>query len=325
MNLNTKYRPSRFEDVVGQEDTISILKDEIKTNTLNSSYLFVGGSGQGKTSLARIFANEIDGQMIEIDAGSNSTAESMRNLLDSTKIKPINKQMWVIILDEVQCLSSMAWSVLLKSLEVFATHRIFILCTTEENKIPKTIYNRSEVCYFNKISKEDIIERLRYIYLQEHLAPSTPAEESLRMIATIAQGSVRQAVTYLDKIRTKEITVENIRKYLCAGTYDTYFNLLFAILDKNYEEIVKIIDSVDDIERFVAEFFSFILDCQLYIKTKRTDIPHEFMDDLKQIREEDYKTISAIMKELYNLQFLGRHNPILRELFIGMCYIILGG
>ena len=321
MNLNIKYRPKEFDDVIGQENIIKSLQNDITSNNISPAYLFVGNSGIGKTTMAKIFAKKINGETIEIDAASNNSVESIRSLIKLTETKPICKNYYVIILDECHSLSSSAWQPLLSVLEN-PGYRKFIFCTTEVQKVPKTIYNRCIVHNFINVSESLIVVRLKDICDKENIKHSNMS--SLILIAQLAQGSVRQAITFLETVKD-DMYIDNVKKMLCVGTYDNYFNILFSIIDKNYKGLVKNVDKIENINSFVAGFFTFILDVNIYEKTKDIDllhIPMVYKEELDSLSSIDFAITKTVLDKLYDLQFLGKQSPILKQLFLGMCYII---
>ena len=144
MDLANKYRPQKLDDVVGQSAITKVLKNELKNNKLRQQYLFVGNTGSGKTTTARILAKAVNGQVFEIDAASHSGVEDIRALIETITIRPMGVDHTVVILDEVHGLSNKAVQTLLLTLEKPPKHVIFILCTTEADKVPDTIKNRCE-------------------------------------------------------------------------------------------------------------------------------------------------------------------------------------
>ena len=171
-SLAIKYRPQTFEDVTEQANIVSILKHQLSTNTVKNAYLFCGGAGTGKTTCARIFAKDINngvGSPIELDAASNNSVEDIREIITRAKTASIESEYKVFILDEVHMLSNSAWNAMLKLLEEPPIKSIFIMCTTDPQKIPKTILSRVQRYNFQRISIGGIVKRLRYIIEQENL------------------------------------------------------------------------------------------------------------------------------------------------------------
>lgn len=323
MSLATKYRPTDFKDLVGQEKVTTILINELKTHTTKQAYLFVGGSGEGKTSSARILANALDSNIIEIDVASNNSAEAMRILVDSVRTRPISYKYTVVILDEFHTISQQASQVLLKIIEQPPKHLIFILCTTEGNKVPQTIYNRCEIFEFVSIGVKQIQQRLKYICEQEQFEFE---EQALFIIANMSDGSMRQAISYLEQCSTVPITIESVKKILCADTYDNYLNLVYAVLDGDYETVVRLIKNVYDINKYVAGLFSFVLDISIYNKTKNVkliSIPSIYSEDFDKFTTEEQFGIEKLCEMLLDLQFEGRDNPLLKQLLVASLYRLM--
>ena len=169
--LAVKYRPKTFEDVVEQDSTKVILQQQLESGEFKNSYLFVGGAGTGKTTCARIFADEInnhEGNPIELDAASNSGVDDVRNIIQQAKTKSLDSEYKVFIIDECHSLSNTAWQAFLKLIEEPPAKSIFIFCTTNPEKIPKTILSRVQRYDFKRISQQGIVDRLKYIIEQEN-------------------------------------------------------------------------------------------------------------------------------------------------------------
>lgn len=168
--LAVKYRPHTWEDVVEQDSTKVILQQQLESGNVKNAYLFVGGAGTGKTTCARIFANEInhhEGTPIELDAASNSSVDDVREIIKQAKTKSLDSEYKVFIIDECHSLSNTAWQAFLKLIEEPPAKSIFIFCTTDKHKIPKTILSRVQEFSFQRISQKSIANRLEYILQQE--------------------------------------------------------------------------------------------------------------------------------------------------------------
>lgn len=164
--LAVKYRPLSFDDVVEQDEVKAILRQQLQTGTTKNAYLFVGSAGTGKTTCARIFANEINnfkGNPIEMDAASNNSVDDARDLIQQAKTKSIDSDYKVFIIDECHMLTNAAWNALLKLIEEPPAKSIFIFCTTDPQKIPKTILSRVQRYDFQRISQQGIVDRLKSI------------------------------------------------------------------------------------------------------------------------------------------------------------------
>lgn len=219
--LYRKWRPQKFEDMVGQTAVTKTLKNAIIHHKTSHAYLFTGPRGTGKTSAAKIFAKAINclnpqdgepcnecllckgitegtiGDVIEIDAASNNGVEEIRDIRDKARYAPTQATYKVYIIDEVHMLSTGAFNALLKTLEEPPKNVIFILATTEPHKIPATIISRTQRFDFRRITNDEIIQRLRYILEQEEIAYE---EEALSVIARCANGGMRDALSLLDQI-----------------------------------------------------------------------------------------------------------------------------
>ena len=219
--LYRKWRPQKFEDMVGQTAVTKTLKNAIIHHKTSHAYLFTGPRGTGKTSAAKIFAKAINclnpqdgepcnecllckgitegtiGDVIEIDAASNNGVEEIRDIRDKARYAPTQATYKVYIIDEVHMLSTGAYNALLKTLEEPPKNVIFILATTEPHKIPATIISRTQRFDFRRITNDEIIQRLRYILEQEEIAYE---EEALSVIARCANGGMRDALSLLDQV-----------------------------------------------------------------------------------------------------------------------------
>ena len=164
--LAIKYRPQNFSQLTEQSAVVTILTNQIETNTIKHGYLFAGGAGTGKTTSARIFANMINkgaGTPIELDAASNNSVEDIRRLTEDAQTQSIDSEYKVFVIDECHSLSNQAWQAMLKTLEEPPAKAIFIFCTTNPEKIPQTILSRVQRYNFQRISQEGILTRLEYI------------------------------------------------------------------------------------------------------------------------------------------------------------------
>lgn len=278
MNLATKYRPKKFNDIVCQDNVKIVLQNQINTNEFKQAYLFCGSAGTGKTTSARIFANEInkgEGRIVEIDGASNNGVDNIRNLIDNCKMKSLDGTYKVFIIDEVHMLSIGAFNALLKILEEPPKGTIFILCTTDPQKIPATILSRVQRFDFKRIPTQRIMNRLIYIIEKENQTRTEQIEytdEALQYIAQLAEGGMRDAITKLDTVLgfTQNITSEAVIK--CLGLTSTQFilEILDNIIAKEPKNILGAIDTIflegKDLKLFIKDSIKVLIDvikCQM--------------------------------------------------------------
>ena len=272
ISLAVKHRPKTFDDVVEQESIKVILQQQLESNEVKHAYLFCGGAGTGKTTCARIFANEINkgkGNPIEMDAASNSGVEDVRNIIQQAKSKSLDSEYKVFIVDECHAISLMGWQAFLKMLEEPPAKSIFIFCTTDPQKIPKTILSRVQRYDFSRISQEGIVGRLEAIIAAEgnELAIKY-TDEAIEYLAKIADGGMRDAITLMDKALSfnKDLTLENVVHALGTTNYDIMFDLTECFVYPNSKKMMEIIDSIHadgkDLKRFMKTYIQFLLDVQ---------------------------------------------------------------
>jgi DNA polymerase-3 subunit gamma/tau len=275
MNLATKYRPKTFDDMVCQDNVKIVLQNQIDMNEFKQSYLFCGSAGTGKTTSARIFANEINrgkGRIVEIDGASNNGVDNIRNLIDNCKMKSLDGTYKVFIIDEVHMLSIGAFNALLKILEEPPKGTIFILCTTDPQKIPGTILSRVQRFDFQRIPTEQIFDRLKYIIEQENKEGKSIEyqDEALIYIAQLAEGGMRDSITKLDTVLgfTHNITLPATIK--CLGFTSTAYivDIFDNIVRKDPQSMLASIDSIflegKDLKLFVKDSIKTLLEIIKY-------------------------------------------------------------
>lgn len=271
MSLATKYRPQTFESVCGQESIIKILERQIELNKFKNCYLFAGASGNGKTTLARIFANQINkgcGNPIEIDAASNSGVDNVRNIVGHASERSLDSEYKVIIIDECHSLSNSAWQAFLKCIEEPPKYTIFIFCTTDPQKIPETILNRVMRFNITRLSSDIIKERLKEICELEFIDYEM---EALEYISKICHGSMRDGISLLEKVIDYNGSVYTVDALEALGdfAYDVFLNLTDVLLNGDEESTLKILNKLylsgKDIKLFVEQYIGFILDIEKYI------------------------------------------------------------
>ena len=269
--LAVKYRPQTFEEVVGQNVTVTILKKALETRSFKNTYLFCGKSGCGKTTLARIFAKEINrgiGDPIEIDAASNNGVDQVRAIIDSANQRSLTGEYKIYIIDEAHAITSQGWQAFLKGIEEPPMYTIFIFCTTEPNKIPATILNRVQRYNISAISNENIKKRLEYICKQEGF---TNYDQTCDLISKIAQGGMRDAITYLDQCAdySTDLTIDNSKKIIGDLSYEAMLKLTNFLIDGDEGKMLALIDYLSDtgrdLKQFVNLYLEFVLDILKYI------------------------------------------------------------
>ena len=261
--LYRKYRPSNFDEVVGQKIVVNTLINAIENNKISHAYIFSGPRGTGKTSIAKIFAKTINCEypenhvpcnkcsncvdynnkktvdIIEIDAASNNGVDEIRNLKNSVNLVPNSSKYKVYIIDEVHMLSVSAFNALLKTLEEPPRYVIFILATTELYKVPETIVSRCQNFDFNRITNSDIANRLKYICRQENIKINNDA---LKSIAMYSNGGMRDAIGLLDQLssyKNSDITVSDVEDICGLISNEQIFGLIECLLENNLKETIN--------------------------------------------------------------------------------------
>lgn len=262
MKLANKYRPQSFEDVVGQSITTKILNNYIKQHILESM-LFIGPAGCGKTSCARIFANNIDGETLEIDAARHNGVSDIKSIIEYAKTTSLTNPHKVIILDEAHTITPEGWSSLLISLEEGINNTIFIFCTTDPRKIPNTVISRLKVFNFSSIDPDKIISRLHNIVEQEGLNIN---DDVLEYIASISDNNLRKALTCLEKCIDYDtsITLQDTYKVL-----NRVSNEGIEYFFKNiHDDKKKACEYLKELQRRGYDLYMFIEDCLHYAVNK---------------------------------------------------------
>lgn len=250
-----KYRPSNFENVIGQEHVTKTLKNSILDKKIPSAILFCGPRGVGKTSCARIFAREINDfnstddlsfNIFELDAASNNKVEDIRDLIDKVRIPPQSGKYKVYIIDEVHMLSKNAENAFLKTLEEPPPYIVFILATTEKNKILPTILSRCQIYDFNRISENEIFENLKQICNKEEV---TFEDEALNIIAKKSDGSLRDSLTILDRVvsfTNKKISLKETSAILNVLDDETYIEIVDNTINGFLVKVITIFNELND-------------------------------------------------------------------------------
>lgn len=327
--LYRKYRPIDFSDVVGQDIIVKTLLNSLKLGNINHAYLFTGPRGTGKTSIAKILAksvnceNLVDGvacnkcvnctqninknhvDVIEIDAASNNGVDEIRELRNKVNLVPSLGKYKIYIIDEVHMLTTGAFNALLKTLEEPPKHAIFILATTEPQKIPLTILSRCQRFDFKKISNNYIFKRLKDICNKESIKIT---DDSIREIARLADGGMRDSLSILDQVSSftqNEITVEAVHLINGTLTQEELSKFAIEILNKNVYEVLTKIDNFDE----TGKNFTKILE-ELILFFKNVLIVEEAPQYLidSNYDTEVYKNMSEILSKLELIDLIDTMN-----------------
>ena len=318
--LYRKYRPIRFSDISGQDNIVKIIHNSIVNNKISHAYLLCGPRGTGKTTMAKLIArmvnceNLIDGEpcgkcnsclsinnnsnddIIEMDAASNNGVDEIREIRDKVNLVPSISKYKVYIIDEVHMLSTGAFNALLKTLEEPPKHVIFILATTEEQKIPLTIASRCQKYNFTKLTVDNIVKRLKEIVMAEKL---TVNDEVLTEIARFSDGGMRDAINMLDQLVSSvsgEITINNVYEINGILSFTDICDFLIMLSDGNLSNILNFVDKMEsggkDLVKLLEEMLLIIKDVLIF-----KNCPDLIVDNLK-------KPNIQKLGDLYNEDFI---------------------
>ena len=261
--LYRKYRPQKFSEVFGQENIVKVLESSIKLGNIAHAYIFSGSRGTGKTSIARIFAKEIGtstNDIVEIDAASNTGVDDIRAINESVSTLPFESKYKVYILDEAHMLSKQAWNALLKTIEEPPKHVIFILATTEFNKIPETIISRCQTFAFKKPTQKVLKEVISAIAKKEKF---TIDSVSCELIALLGDGSFRDAQSILQKVisasKDNEVTLEEVELVTGSPKSQIVNDFIRSIDENNLELGLTAIGKATDANIDMLLYFKLIL------------------------------------------------------------------
>lgn len=300
--LYRKYRPDSFDSVVGQDYTVKMLKNAINTGKHAHAYIFTGPRGTGKTTSAKIFAkalcceNPMNGNpcneckscisykenpdIIEIDAASNNGVEQIRELINNVKLVPTASKYKVYIIDEVHMLTESAYNALLLTLEEPPAHVVFILATTDIQRVPITILSRCQRFDFKSVNRESIINRLSFICAEESIDID---EEALAEIALISAGGMRDALGMLDQLSSNDekITLDVVSNYFGGVSVKKIDELLTSIEQNNVENLLEILGNIrvsgTNYSVFIEKLISELRKCAMEIKSGKSK--HDFYFD----------------------------------------------
>lgn len=311
--LYRKYRPEKFSDVLGQEHIVEVLESALKDDSVSHAYLFSGSRGTGKTSVARILARETgcsDKDLYEIDAASNRGIDDMRELREAVYTLPFESPYKVYIIDEAHMLTKEAFNALLKTLEEPPKHVIFILATTEFEKLPETIVSRCQNFSFKKPSTLVLREMVTKVAKKEGY---TLEQASADLIALLSEGSFRDAQGILQKAITSSkvnlISVKEVEKVTGAPAGVLVNDIISAVEDNDLEKGLKSVHSAAENNIDMKVFLKMILQkvrsvlLLRYAPAMKNDIEEQFSDEdfkfIKSLSEKrDGKVNSNLLKEL---------------------------
>lgn len=331
--LYRQYRPNVFDEVQGQEHIVRTLLNIINSQKISHAYLFCGPHGTGKTSVAKIFANTINCShsndiykpcqdcinnidrnldIIEIDAASNNGIDDVRDLREKIKHLPTQSKYKIYIIDEVHMLSKGAFNALLKTLEEPPKHVIFILATTDPQKIPLTILSRVQRFNFKRIDKKTIIKHLMNVFKEEKIEYE---DNVLDLIASLGAGSLRDTLSIADQVSifagSEKIKLSDVEKLFGITNIDNIINIINLATSHNIKDLMqlttKLVENGMDIERFTIQMINVLKDYLILIKTNAIDLlEYTTLDDLKKInisQDKIYDYISELINILKEVKF----------------------
>lgn len=348
--LYRKYRPTNFSSIVGQDVIVDILKNSIINNKVSHAYLFTGPRGTGKTSTAKIlahavnclnFTNDIcgecsicksldlnDNDIVEIDAASNNGVDEIRSLRDNVNLMPTFCKYKIYIIDEVHMLSTGAFNALLKTLEEPPSHVIFILATTEPNKIPLTILSRCQRFDFNKINMNDLVSRLKYIVNEEGRVVS---DNILEQMAKISDGGLRDAINLLDQVLSlpdENINIDEVEKLSGKISTQSVYELFSYIINNDLVSILNfstyMFDNGKNYKDLADSMLSFLRDISI-----NTEVPNYFDKSYSELLSKisisfnNLIKMSSIINELLKELKNSNNQKMLFEIYVfQMCNIL---
>lgn len=355
--LYRKFRPGEFDEVKGQEHIVTTLRNQIKAGRIGHAYLFCGTRGTGKTTVAKILAKavnclhpvngspcnecesckkineKISMNVIEIDAASNTGVANVRDIIDELQYSPAEGKYKVYIIDEVHMLSSGAFNALLKTLEEPPSYVIFILATTEPHRIPVTIHSRCQRYDFRRITIDTIADRLRELAGREQVAVE---EKALRYVARVADGSMRDALSLLDRCIAfyldEEITYERALEVLGAVDTAVYSSMFRFVLKKSVRDCMVLLDEMlvqgRDISQFVSEFIWYLRGLMLLCASEQggelLDVSKEqlvfMMEEAHQTSVEELMRMIRVLSDMLNqLRYASGKRVLVEIALIRLC------
>ncbi len=335
--LYRKWRPVDFDDVCGQNRITDILKYEVSSDKISHAYLFCGSRGTGKTSCAKILAKAVNCQnsrngnpcneceacrsidagiatdVIEMDAASNNGVDNVRNLKDEISFTPALLKYRVYIIDEVHMMSGAAFNALLKTLEEPPAYVVFILATTEFNKLPTTIVSRCQRFDFRRIGSDVIVDRLMKISREEGI---DLGEDGARLIARASRGGLRDAVSLLELCAGSKAHINSalVAETIGTGDREVVYKLVEAISESDYSTVYSVVREIAMGSGDISVFWQDLIDCYRDIMVvKNTDKAGSYLD----LTETEYERVRAIADN-FTMARLSYHTSILEEALADM-------
>lgn len=284
--LYRKYRPGEWSEVEGQEHIVSVLEQSIADKSFSHAYLFTGSRGTGKTSVARIFARALGTNaedIMEIDAASNRGIDDIRTLREGVRVLPFSSEYKVYIIDEVHMLTKEAFNALLKTLEEPPAHVIFILATTELDKVPETILSRCQTFSFRKPNEKTLVARIEAIALSEHIEIDA---DSASLIAFLGNGSFRDTLSILQKVfsaaKGRIIDRELTEKVTGAPSLRVIHDLYTALIEKDINKCYAVLEHASELHT------DMMLLAELFLSTMRLSLMYRYAPGQRDSIESNY-------------------------------------
>ncbi len=351
--LYRKFRPLKFEDMVGQEHITKTIKNQIMAGRVGHAYLLTGGRGTGKTTTAKILARAVNclnpqngepcneceickaalsgslTDIVEMDAASNNSVDDIRAIRDEVNFLPTLAKYRVYIIDEVHMLSTGAFNALLKTLEEPPAHVKFILATTEPQKLPATILSRCQRFDFKKISNDDIIKRLEYVCKESNIEIS---KEALKLIAILSEGAMRDALSILERCLqegNQQIDEDFVKDLVGIPKLTFISQIMEAIIENKVENVLKTIEEVEnegkDLQNLLWELIKYTKDILVYKTSQKLEIYSEEEQNqiaklAQNVSKERLLKIIYILSELENEMKWSSQKTVLFEVaMIKLC------